>query len=197
MDYLIIVLLSLLGAVIYRIRGSEVGTPHPTEQMAFCSILGVLMYLHGLPWQFVTVGYILSVAVTMRGHGNNMDLGTYTGTSKDEWYEFMIVRYKQTLGAYWYDVLGIGFSGLLITAVPGVLIAVVDPIGGLLIGCSGALKAPAYMIGWKMQPDFDKNEKLKFKWKKFELGNATNWGEFFTGLFIWGFCAKFLMEAVA
>lgn len=198
MDYLYIILLSLLGAVIYRVRSSEIGTPHPSEQMAFCLIFAGLFYVYEVPLSQAIIAYVVAVIMTLKGHGDSMDLGWYKNAkpSEREWYNFMIKRWEDKLSPYWYDFLGLVISGLVITLFPGLILSFFDPIVGILVGLSGALKGVAYMIGWLIQPDFDKRQKLKLKWGWFEITNATQWGEFFTGLFIWGFCAKFIVTMI-
>ena len=195
MIYAFVITFSILGGILYRFRGGWPSIPRPIEQALFCSIFLVLMILLGLPWQHSVIAYALAVAATLKGHGNNMDLGHYDKPAEPEWYEFLIKGYKGKFSAYWYDFIGITLSGLTITGVPGLMISFFDPILGVVIGISGALKGPAYMLGWLMHPKYD-NGPIKLKIGKFTLASATEWGEFFTGLFIWSVSARFLFDFV-
>ena len=169
------ILLSILGGIIFRFRGGWPDLPRPIEQCLFC--IPILLIALPCGWLIAAVVYALSVAATTRGHGHNMDLGTWTEVADYEWYEKITLYYKLQgkIPEYWYDVGGIAISGITYT----LPLLFVNP----LFAPIGLLKAPAYMIGWKMHPNYD--DGFKFNIKKFTLRNATEWGEFFTGLFIW------------
>lgn len=172
--------LAILGGLFFRARGGWPSIPRPFEQMVFCLPVLAIAYcgLDGFYLQyFLTfVVYALSVIAVLKGHGNNMDLGTWTKPADDEWYEFTIKFLKPKLSAYWYDAVGLAVSGLTYT-LPLIFISP-------LLALSGALKAPAYIMGWAMHPN-GADGKIKFTAGKFTLKTATEWGEFFTGFFIW------------
>lgn len=180
MDIIFLLPVMLTGAVLFRMRGGwGPKLPRLIEQMLFCLIFLVpLLVLHPL---LVVLGYAAAVAAVLKGHGRNMDLGHSkpNETVEAEWYEFTIVNFTK-LSAYWYDVIGIAVSGLTYTILPGYLYAMHDPLSGLLIALSGALKAPAYIIGWALHPNYDDGPKLPL------MKSATEVGEFLTGAFIWG-----------
>lgn len=173
---------ALLGGVIYRLRGWGPADPNiqywwkrrPILQMAFA-----------LPYAFALMGYswwvaLLVLAVTtvsvITGHASYIDLGgVKTGAlnmpadgQSNEWYGTWIPG-----SGYWRDFAGLVVSGMLITAPCGLaLIWAGHWTSGAAIVASGALKAVAYAIGWRMPVDF------KYR------GIAT--GEFITGALLFG-----------
>ena len=150
--------------------------PRPIEQMLFCLVfVPALLMLHPA---LAVLGYAAAVIATLKGHGRNMDLGHYTGAAKPEWYELTFLHGK--MNEYWYDVINIGISGFTYTAVPGLLYATYNPVMGVLMALSGFLKFPAYMIGWALHPEGNNGPQLPM------MKNATEVGEFLTGVFIWG-----------
>lgn len=82
------------------------------------------------------------------------------------YYQGLVDRYgKKKL--YWRCVAGLGLSGVLITAGPGLMLALAGyPLAGLILGLCGATKAPGYMVSWK-------------------CGQGTAGGECLTGAWIW------------
>lgn len=168
---------AILGAILYRMRGGWPSSPRPVEQMLFC--LPVIPLSLSLEWYWIVLIYGLSVGMCAKGHGKNTDLGTYKEPADFEDYDKWTGYYKLNgkIPEYWYDVGGIAISGLIIS----LPLIVVNPLAAF----AGLLKAPAYMIGWAMHPKGD-NGKLKFNVYKFTVESATEWGEFLTGLFMWG-----------
>lgn len=167
MDYLTIILATLIGGVLFRARGGWPSIPRPIEQMLFC--LPILLVT--LPEWYAPIIYLLSVAACCKGHGHNMDLGTWKPPVDYEWYEFHKPLHGK-ISEYWYDAIGLAISGLTYT----LPLIVTHPH----LAWIGILKAPAYMIGW--------TEKLpEIRIKKLTFAEPTEWGEFFTGAFIWGF----------
>ncbi|MCC7305831.1 MAG: hypothetical protein IT558_06180 [Alphaproteobacteria bacterium] len=78
---------------------------------------------------------------------------------------------------YWRCVSGLVVVGTAVTIIPALIFGVfVSPVGALLLLISGALKGPAYMIGWKIYPTGGGSGIP-------ELNQATQIGEFLTGLF--------------
>lgn len=171
------ILLSIIGGILYRMRGGWPDWPRPIEQMLFC--LPVLVLCLPLGYLSAACLYAVSVAACCMGHGHNMDLGSYEGEAEYEVYEKYTGYYKLhgKIPEYWYDVGGVAISGLLIT----LPLIFVSPV----LAFSGVLKAPAYMIGWLMHPNYD-DGKIKISIGKFTIDSATAWGEFLTGVFIWG-----------
>ena len=80
-------------------------------------------------------------------------------------------------GNYWRCFTGLALTGAMVTLPVGVLYALkTDALYGLALGLSGALKAPAYMIGWFIHEHFRKIHPTKI-------------GEILTGLFSYGVLA--------
>jgi hypothetical protein len=182
-----------MGGLIYRMRGGWPNWPRPLEQMLFCSILLAVMALGGVNVYVALAAYALSVAASLRGHGDSMDLG-FTDKENPEWYDFLFSKYRSKISAYWYDVIGMAVSGLAITVLPGLALSFYSLPLGLAVVVSGALKAPAYMAGWKLHPNYY-DGKLKLRLGKLTFENATEIGEFFTGFLIWGSLAA-VMAAI-
>jgi hypothetical protein len=167
-EYLIIAAATVIGALIFRMRGG-LGPkfPRPLEQLAFSLPYGAVAYLVTSNWYIAAVVLAVTTITVLKGHGNNMDLGTWMEDADSEWYEkytgysTLDPNSPGTAKEYWYDVGGMAISGLTYTLPCG--IATLNP----LIALSGALKAPAYMISWAL-----------FK--------GTEIGEWLTGAFLWG-----------
>jgi hypothetical protein len=163
----IIVAATAIGALIFRMRGGlGPKLPRPIEQLLFSLPYGGITYLVTENWYIAAVVLALTTITVLKGHGNNMDLGTWTEDAEHEWYEKYTGYHKLdpqspgTTKEYWYDVGGMAISGLTYTIPAG--IATLNPF----IALSGALKAPAYIIGWWV--------------------NGTELGEWLTGAFLWG-----------
>lgn len=206
---LIILGVALVGAIIYRWRGGGQPEgwgkymPRPIDQTLFSlPYIGLAFYF--LPWWPAAILSFVTVALVSKGHGRNMDLGNSDAThpdAKPEYYEGLISGLYGKISNYWYDALGLVISGLTYTLPVGLFLA--NPAGpyfweGLALALSGALKAPAYMLGRWLDTKTGLDEYLEPRlYKVVRLDGATSWGEFFTGLFLWGFAvALFLFYLV-
>ena len=147
------IIYSLLGGIIYRWRGSS-HSYRPLPQLLFSLPFAVYS-----PYPLVV--FALTFLAVCSGHGRWMSL-KHPLTGKPERTEFIIQWLENKLPPYWYKVLGLSLSGMLITLPAG--IAALDPF----LAVSGILKAVAYMIGWQS--------------KRYQ----TEIGEFLTGIFLWG-----------
>lgn len=169
----------LVGAIIYRYRGMENNWPRPILQLLFVVPFAFYLWFNfAFPvpddaWKFgLTLGALVwATLMVLTGHGGWMDLASYTKERKDERLEFLIKWAKPKMSEYWYDVLGLTVNGALITVPVGIL--TLNPIVALI----GALKAPAYMIGWKLFPSGATKPGI--------LDEATEVGEALTGFFMW------------
>jgi len=165
--------MALIGGYIYRWRGHasqyKKYFPRPLNQIAFS--LPYALACANISWWAAGVVLIITTLAVLSGHGGWFDLGTWTKPRDDETLEFIIKPLKKYLSDYWYDVLGLALSGVSITAACGIVyIAWISIPVGLCIIASGALKAVAYMMGWKL----------------FDDSVATARGEWLTGAFLWG-----------
>lgn len=182
--FLIVLFAACLGGFLYRIRGGWPDIPRPIEQMLFCAPIIPLSW-HAPPL-FIGIAFVLSVIACLKGHGNTMDLG-HAPTAENEWYEniFGLYRLREKLGNYGYELLAHSFGGFLMTAP---LILTLSPMFWV-----GALKGPAYAIGWAL------DGKIKIEFGQFTIKKHTEIGEFLTGALIY-VCfvayALFLMEGV-
>lgn len=130
--------------------------------------------IYALPYAFIAspagpwavLAYAGAVLGKLTGHGRGISLGEpMKEGSKPERLEYLILWLQPYLPVYWYKVLILSVTGLAVTALPSVVLLPLDPRASVLILLSGLLKAPAYMLGWKIG-------------KK-----PTEIGEFLTGFF--------------
>lgn len=200
-----------VGGLIFRWRGGGEPThlskwmPRPVDQILFSTIYSAIAFIALDMWWAIIVSAITVLMVSL-GHGRNMDLGSFDNTTAPdpeavapEWYEFIIAPLYGRLSEYWYDAVGLMVSGLTYTLPLG--IAMANPIGGyfiegIIIGLSGALKAPAYMLAryfvdtYPDEADLSRTE----VYKVLQLKIPTQWGEFLTGVFLWGFACAVLIS---
>lgn len=135
----------------------------------------------------IILPYLCAFIAKRTGHGGGIDLGTSTVPRKDEKLEVLTRPLRGKLSEYWYDALFLSVTGLAVTLLAGVCIAVVAPLSGLLILVSGLLKGPAYMAGWAVYPK-GHGKGLP------HLNEATAIGEFLTGFFGWAAIGHAILE---
>lgn len=193
-------IMGLIGAVIFRIRGTNHNEisgflPRPFEQLLFSAPWIWLASQLFDPWQAIILS-IITVVMVLKAHGKVFDLGTARKSSAPfgedpEWYDGILYPLYGKIPEYWYDAIGLAVSGLSYTIPVGLFMA--DPTGdyfteGLIIALSGALKAPAYMIGRCFStsyPELADVSEFKAVDKVLNLRHATEWGEVLTGFFLW------------
>lgn len=168
--------------------------PQPWPQFALaipyaCAV--PLSYNH--PFAIAGIVLILTTAAWLTGWGNWYDLAHAKRGKKDERTEFAVKWLYGKIPEYWYDVIGMAWRGALISLPAG--IACQNPI----LALSGALMAPAYMIGWVIQ-DAAVRAKLterRVNWTGTEtylaikfmprhLDGATEIGRTLSGLLLYG-----------
>ena len=175
------ILFIILGGWISRMVGGGWPDLKIPAQWLYAIPYGLLMYPHCIG----IVAYVAAAVGKRTAHAAYIDLGHDSvpigGTPPLDF----IVRFFFGVdrgGAYWRCCFGMAVTGLAVTLVPGILYAAtVNPLAGLILAFSGALKAVAYMIGWKSF-DIVKPEKM---WLKLLLQPTVN-GEILTGIFGWG-----------
>lgn len=141
------------------------------------------------PW-WIWIGPILSYMGAFlgkrTGHGQWMDLGSFTGIIKPERLDFINRLFfgrdiNETLvvkGNYWRDFIGLSISGLAVSLIASICLIIGGHIvAGLLVALGGFLKGFAYMIGWSVNGD----SRTEFLGE--HLDEATELGEFLTGFF--------------
>lgn len=137
------IIFPLYGAALYRWRGAahkwKKYFPRPFNQIVFALPYAYVCY-DVISWWclFIIIPTTLGL---LTGHGKFMDLGSWKKDAEDETLEFLIKPLEGKISNYWYDVLGMGITGLAVTLAAGIVLA--SP----LLALSGLLKAPAYMIG--------------------------------------------------
>lgn len=155
---------ALLGGALYRWRGHaskyKKYFPRPFNQIAFALphaavCWPVIGWWSALVLIFTTLG-------VLTGHGRGMSLGILKLIGDPEKIEILIKWLIPHIPVYWYKVLILALTGLAVTLPAGIV------LGSPILALSGALKALAYMIGWK--------------W----CYRHTEAGEFLTGVFLWG-----------
>lgn len=166
------ILFALYGGALYRWRGHaskyKKYFPRPFNQIAFAAPYAALCY-PVIGWWCLGILVVTTLSV-LTGHGKWMDLGTWDEKASDETIEFPIKFLESKLSSYWYDVVGMSWSGLVIT-IPAAIVTI-SP----LLAVSGSLKGVAYMIGRKF----------------FDEDVATDRGEFLTGFFLY-LCLAFYL----
>jgi len=190
MNTLIAFLFGLAGACVYRWRGSSSKykkfLPRPINQLLFA--LPFAYFALSAGWFPAFIVWVFTTLFTLSGHGNSMDLAHAPRGVDNERYEMLIFWLRGKVPEYWYDVMGLAVSGMLVSLPLGVA------IGNPLVAVSGALKAPAYMIGWFMHEYCPKVKKINgignnyygVKYLPRHLDLATEIGEFLTGFLMWG-----------
>lgn len=168
------ILFSFIGAILYRMRGGWPSITRPIEQCLFC--LPVLVLAFDYPLWGAILAYALSVAACLIGHGHTMSLKAPVDKTKLERYEFFTKWLIGKIPDYWYKVIAHGFGGFIVT----LPLFLCNPLAAM----AGWLKAPAYMIGWYLHPNYN-DGKIKLRIGKLTFDSATAIGEGLTGLFIW------------
>ncbi len=167
--------------------------PYLAAPLVFCGLNYVVMAA-----PFV---YLSAVFGKRTGHGQYMDLGFTVRSTEPERLDFLVLLLMgkdhnpaamnptvlNRRERYARDALGLIFTGLSVTLMCGLVIALAgDVLIGLLISLSGALKAPAYMIGWAIYPAAQ-GKGVPY------LNEATAIGEFLTGFFAYGVLATIIL----
>jgi hypothetical protein len=209
-DLLIILLMAIVGGIIFRWRGGgehesfKKFMPRPVDQILFSSPYIFIAY-SVLDVYLASLVSILTVVAVSKGHGKVYDLGTAAKPSTPfgndyEFYDPWIHKLYNKLSPFWYDAIGLAITGLVYTLPLGVML--LNPIydmflPALLLGLSGALKSPCYMLGlWFHRNHKDLADLSEFKFNKFiNLAFFTEWGEFFTGFILYA-CAGWFIIAI-
>lgn len=134
-----------------------------------------------IPISLAILAFALSFLGKTTGHGGGMDLGhnpKEPGAGREpEKLEYLILWAHGKISQYWYDAALLCLSGL--AAVSGAVLgfAFVNPLAAGIIALGGLAKAPAYMIGWGVDPE----DLAEFELSDFN--EPTEIGEFMTGFF--------------
>lgn len=195
--------LGAIGAWLYRLRGGGPGPklPRPIDQILFslfpCIVLPALLVFEDRrffaleSWPWITgwlAATLWAVAWECTGHGGffyhpkgqyKKIVNTVTDSATErepERIEFLIRWLNGKVSDYAYSTIGMALTGLVVTIAPGILVAASGHvIAGALLGASGLLKPPAYMIGYALSKS-----------------KATEIGEWTSGGFRWAAAAAIM-----
>lgn len=183
-------LLGLIGAIIYRFRGHaskyKKYYPRPASQITFSLPYAIIAYLSAGLWVGGLV-LILTTLAILTGRGNFFPKVPFKSPYKPETLESPILFLRGKIPDCLYKSLGMAIVGMAATFPCGV--STLNPF----IALSGALMAPAYMIGrviYDVSPKVPKkdssgNSYMGVKYLPRHLDYGTEIGEFLTGLFLW------------
>lgn len=172
MKYLQALFWTIAGGMIGRVRGGlPPALPRPFDQVLFALAYGAVAYkITGRNlWWFLAVMILTTLAVAT-GHGQYMDLGRWTREVSPESLDFVVSWFFGADGYhdFWRDGFGLALTGLAVTLPCSICIAIHKRYAlAAMLFLSGALKFPAYYLGW-------------------EIFGGTAAGEVLTGMFLWG-----------
>lgn len=163
--------LSAVGSILYRVRGGLApALPRPFDQMLFALAYGAIVFRVSKNNPYLFIGVMLVTALALStGHGQYMDLALVDGVSGEERVDFILKWFfgPDDFQSYRRDFCGLMVTGLIVTIPTGVVLALYKEYkAATVIGCSGVLKAVAYALS-------------------FEMGYATEGGEYLTGFLLW------------
>ncbi len=140
--------LTAAGAFLNRLRGAAWAikrfAPRPIPQVLLALPYALACMPPSGSWVAVPIVLVLTALAWSTGHGGFIDLGSWAKPRGDERLEFVIRSLRGHMPDYLYDALGLTVTGLAVTIPAGIALA--NPA----LALSGALKAPAYMLGWAL-----------------------------------------------
>lgn len=187
--FFFILVFGIIGGIISRMCGSErVKLPFGLAQWIYALPYGLVCLPAGI---LALAGYGAAFAGKRTGHGRGISLGHMIKvTAKPEKLEFLVRWLKNNVPVYWYKVLILAVTGMAVTLLPGILLALYQNVfWGVFLALSGVTKAPAYMIGWAIFPQGEDDFFVS------EMNEATEIGEFLTGFF--GYCTLMIAFLMA
>lgn len=145
-----------LGAALYRWRGGPAWLPAPRWlKLAACAVFlslpALAALLQGGPSALadavVAAGIMAAFWGLSRAHGAFMDLGhNGAGNESDwRWAELLLADLRSTPLR---EGLLLALTGLAATVGPGLALVLQGDWSGCWLAAAGALKAPAYAVGW-------------------------------------------------
>lgn len=140
---------AFMGGFIYWFRGQKSTAVKPALQAFFALPYAGRVYAAGFPWWVALGVWIITTAAVWTGHGNWQALTqpNYPPPGDDkERLEPLIYWLKPHLPDYWYKVIGLTLTGLVVTLPTGLLL--LSPS----IVLSAFWKPAAYMFGWWTYP---------------------------------------------
>lgn len=147
-----IIMTSMAGAALYRWRGGPVWLGGPRWlKLAALSLFLCLPLAAAGEWVRLTGAWPLAFYALSLAHGEFMDLAHRYGAGREEsdwpWLPWAL----GWIGSrYWYEFAALAITGLAATLGPGLALVLLGDWSGWLLAAAGALKAPAYAIGWAL-----------------------------------------------
>lgn len=184
-----IVVVAIVGALLFGYLSRAIGANkgdliptwmNPLKDWLYAIPYGVVGYSMGAIG--ATLGYAGAFLAKRTGHGQYLDLGTWFGIIKAEKLDFVIRWFygedknvtQKGQGDYWRDFTGLVVTGLATSLLSGIVVCLSTSWTlGFLIILGGAMKGPAYAIGWKYHGYVHKEH----------FSEPTEIGEFLTGFF--------------
>jgi len=174
MEILIILSGACIMAVLSRMAGGGfVYLPLGLDQHLYAVPYAFVGLLCTGSWWFFWLAYATAFLGKRTGHGQYMDLGTWSKEVEPETLDFIVeaIFGKDNYDSYWRDFFGLTITGLVVAL--GATIALIvsgNFLFALLILLGASLKSISYMIGWKVH-------------KMFDHKSGTEIGELLTGFF--------------
>lgn len=197
----LIVLLPFYGAFISRWHGGGfiAGSPKAVKNTLWALPFALISFFAVFQEASLIVSIIAGatalglcfVGKTL-GHGGGIDMGhnpKEPGAGREpEKLEYLILWAHGKIPQYWYDAALLSICGLAAVSGAVLAFAFVNPLAAGIVVLGGLAKAPAYMIGWAMDPE----DLAEFELSDFN--EPTEIGEFLTGFFAYaGLAIAFAM----
>lgn len=136
----------------------------------------MIFHVSGSWWLLPLCGVAVMIGKRV-GHGSGIDLGrSQKIEAPRNLLESLISNNFDEATPYQRDVIFLAATGQAVTFLPALVVSFVSLPAALALAVSGALKGPAYMIGWATYPQGSGRGISG-------LNEATAIGEFLTGLF--------------
>lgn len=149
---------------------------------------GLDQWLYSIPYALIVLGATDSVLLTLLifigvvigkrvGHGSGIDLGRAQKIEPPRnLLDSLISKICWKRPPYQRDIIFLAATGQMTTFLPALVVSFINLPAALALAVSGALKGPAYMIGWAIYPQGSGRGIAG-------LNEATAMGEFLTGVF--------------
>ena len=152
-----------IKAFLYRWRGGPTWLKAPRWlKLGLCAAaLTAPLVLAWAPWHALAA-FALAFGGLALGMGAYFDLahtrpekphdrvGAYQEEPDFAWLRLLIPSGTIAGSRYWYEFAALAVTGRAATLGPGLALVLLGDWSGWLLAASGALKAPAYAIGWRV-----------------------------------------------
>lgn len=156
---LIILLIGISYAAIYRIRGGYIDIPRPIPQIAFVSLIAYFMYGYGAKWYYQVLSFVIGFLAVSTGHGQYLPMGQWVSCQEPETLDFIVsmVYGADNCKDFTRDFIGMYVTGLGIFIIPG-LISILrkDWIMAIMLFTATLAKPLSYTFGHFVRMPFPK-----------------------------------------